>query len=64
MNGKDLGGNSGYKSARMAKLWEFSQGHPEPSFSEKVQSGDQGKFFKNRLKSSLGLKFSKALWRK
>ena len=64
MTGKDLGANSGYKSARMAKLWEFLQGHPKPSFSEKVQRGDQGKFFKNRLKSSLRLKFSKALWRK
>ena len=64
MTGKDLGGNSGYKSARMAKLWEFSQGHPKPSFSEKVQRGDQGKFFKNRLKSRLRLKFSQALWRK
>ena len=35
-----------------------------PHFSEKVQRGDQGKFFKNRLKSSLRLKISKALWRK
>ena len=35
----------------MAKLWQFSQGHPKPAFSEKVQRGDQGKFFKNRLKS-------------
>ena len=48
----------------MAKLWQFSQGHPKPSFSEKVQGGDYGKFFKNRLKSSLCLKGSKALWRK
>ena len=51
-------------SARMAKLWEFWQGHPKPLFSEKVQRGDQGKFIKNRLKRSLRLKFSKALWRK
>ena len=61
--GEDLGANSGYKSARMAKLWQFSQGVPKPSFSEKVERGDQGKFFKNGLKSSLCLKFSKALWR-
>ena len=53
MTGKDLGANSGYKSARMAKLLEFSQGHPKPSFSEKVQREDQEKFFKNRLKSRL-----------
>ena len=38
------------KSARMAKLWQFSQGHPKPAFSEKVQRGDQEKFFKNRPK--------------
>ena len=51
-------------SARMAKLWEFWQGHKKPLFSEKVQRGDQGKFFKNRLKSSFRLKGSKALWLK
>ena len=48
----------------MAKLWQFRQGHPKPAFSEKVQRGDQGKFFKNRPKSSLRLKGSKALCRK
>ena len=52
------------KSARMAKLLQFLQGHPKPAFSEKVQRGDQGKFFKNRPKSSLRLKGKKALWRK
>ena len=39
----------------MAKLWEFSQGHPKPSFSEKVQRGDQEKFFKNRPKKKPSL---------
>ena len=34
------------KSARMAKLWQFSQGHPKPAFSVKLQTGDQGKFLK------------------
>ena len=48
----------------MAKLWQFSQGHPKPAFSEKVQSGDQGKFFKNRPKSSPPLKGPTAPWRK
>ena len=48
----------------MAKLWQFWQGHPKPAFSEKVQRGDQGKFFKNRPKSSPRLKGPKALWRK
>ena len=59
--GEDFGANSGFKSARMAKLWQFSQGHPKPTFSEKVQRGDQGKFFKNCPKSSLRLKGPKAL---
>ena len=35
------------KSARMAKLLQFLQGHPKLAFSEKVQRADQGKFFKN-----------------
>ena len=48
----------------MAKLWQFLQGHPKPAFSEKVQRGDQGKFFKNRPKISPRLKGPKALWRK
>ena len=54
--GEDFGANSGSKSAQMAKLWQFSQGHPKPAFSEKVQKGDQGKFLKNRPKSSPRLK--------
>ena len=36
----------------MGKLLYFWQGHPKPAFSKKVQSGNQGKFFKNRQKSS------------
>ena len=48
----------------MAKLWQFSQGHPKLAFSEKVQRGDQGKFLKNRPKGSPRLKGPKALWRK
>ena len=47
----------------MAKLWQFLQGHPKPAYSEKVQRGDQGKFFKNRPKRSSRLKGPKALWR-
>ena len=42
----------------------FLQGHPKPEFSEKVQRGDQGKFFKNRPKTSPRLKGPKAVWRK
>ena len=53
---------TGSKSARMARLWQFLQGHPKPAFSEKVQRGDVEKFFKNRPKSSPRLKGLKALW--
>ena len=48
--GEDFGSNSGSKSARMAKLWQFSLGNPKPAFSEKVQRGDQEKFFKKSPK--------------
>ena len=61
---KVLRQKSGSKSAPMAKLWQFSQGNLKPAFSEKVQMVDQGKFFKNRPKSSPRLKGPKALWRK
>ena len=61
---EDFGTKGGSKYARMAKLWKFWQGHPKAAFSEKVQRGDQGKFFKNRPKSSPRLKGPKALWRK
>ena len=43
--GKNFGAKSGSKSARMAKLWQFRQGHPKAAFSEKVQRGDEEKFF-------------------
>ena len=55
---------SGSKSARMAKLWQFRQGHPKPAFSEKVQRGDDEKFFKDRPKNSPHLKGPTALWPK
>ena len=48
----------------MEKLWQSSHGDPKPAFSKNVQRGDQGKFFKNRRKSSPRLKGPKALWRK
>ena len=48
----------------MGKLWQLSQGNPKPAFSEKVQRGDNAKFFKNRPKSWARLKGPKALWRK
>ena len=61
---EDLGANSGSKRARMAKVWQFKQGNPKAAFSEKVQRGHQGKFFKNRPKSSRRLKRPQTLWRK
>ena len=48
---------------KVAKLWQFSQGHPKAAFCEKVQTGDQGKFLKNRPKSRPRLKRLKALSR-
>ena len=62
--GEDFGAKSGSKRAPMAGLWQFRQAHPKPEFSEKVQRGDKGKFFKNRPKSSHRLKGLKSLWRK
>ena len=47
---KILAQKAASKSARMAKLWQISKGHPKPAFSGKVEGRDQGKFFKNRLK--------------
>ena len=61
---KILAQKAASKSARMAKLWQFSQGHPKPAFCVKVQTGDQGKFLKNPPKRSPGLKGPKAHWRK
>ena len=37
---KILGQKKRFKSAPMAKLWQFLQGHPKPAFSEKVQKGE------------------------
>ena len=43
----------------MAEVWQFLQGHPKPAFSEKVQRGDQEKFFKNHQKVALAEKAQK-----
>ena len=52
------------KGARTAKLRQFSEGHPKPAFSEKVQRGDHRKFFINRRRIRACLKRLKAPWRK
>ena len=43
------------------KVSHNPQGHPKQAFSKKVKRGDQGKFFKNRPKSSPRLKSPKKL---
>ena len=43
---KDFGAKSSSKTARMAKLCQFSQGHPKPAFSEKSAKGGPRKIFK------------------
>ena len=58
---KILGQKSGSKSSLTIKLLQFSQRHPKPAFSETVQRRGQGKFSKNRPKSSPSLKDIKAL---
>ena len=58
---KALEQKSGSTSCLIAKLFQFSQSHPKPAFSEKVQKVDQGKFFNNHPKSSPRLKSLKAL---
>ena len=40
------------------------QAHAKPAFSEKVQKGDQKKYFKNSPQSSPRLKGPKTHWRK
>ena len=62
--GEDFDAKNGSKSARMARLWQFRQGHPKPAFSKKVQRGHQRIFFKNRPKRCLRWKGPKAHWRK
>ena len=56
---KILAQKAASKSARMAKLWHISQGHPKPAFSVKAQTGDQGKFLKNCQKLALFWKVQK-----
>ena len=48
----------------MAKSFRFLQGHPKPAFFEKVQRGDQRKFFKNRPRIRACLKCPKGFWLK
>ena len=58
---KILGQKSGSKSTRMAKLWQFSQGHPNPAFFKKCERGTKGTFSKIVQKVALVRKAQKTL---
>ena len=62
--GEDFGGERGSKSAPMAKLWQFLEGHPKPAFFRKRGKGGPREIFQKSPKSSPRLKGKKALWRK
>ena len=48
--GEEFGANSGSKSAEMSKVRQFSQSHPKPAFSEKVQKGGAREIFQKSPK--------------
>ena len=58
---KILAQNAAPKVLEWQSYGKFRKVTLNPDFSEKVERGDQGKFFKNRPKSSLCLKGPKAL---
>ena len=61
---KILTQNAAPKVPEWQSYGKFRKVTLNPDFSEKVERGNQGKFFKNRLKSSPCLKGPKALSRK
>ena len=61
---KVLAQNAAPKVPEWQSYGKFRKVTLNPHFSEKVERGDQGKFFKNRPKSSPRLKGPKALLRK
>ena len=61
---KILAQNAAPKVPEWQSYGKFCKVTLNPHFSEKEERGDQGKFFKNRQKSSPGLKGPKAIWRK
>ena len=48
--GKDFGAKSGSIRARMAKLWQFLPGHPNPHFLKKGKRGPREIFQKSPRK--------------
>ena len=61
---KILAQNAAPKVPEWQSYGKFRKVTLNPHFSEKEERGHQGKFFKNRQKSSPFLKRPKALWRK
>ena len=61
---KTLAQKAAPNSARMAKSLRFAQGQRQPAFSEKVQRGDERKFFKNRPIRCPRVKGPNTHWRK
>ena len=61
---KILAQNAAPKVPEWQSYGKFRKVTLNPHFSEKEERGDQGKFFKNRQKSSPCFKGPKALWRK
>ena len=61
---KIMAQNASPKVQEWQSYGKFRKVTLNPHFSEKEERGDQGKFFKNRQKSSPCLKGPKALWRK
>ena len=60
---KVLAQNAAPKVPKWHSYGKFRKVTVNPHFYEKVERGDQGKFLKNRLKSSPCLKGPKAHWR-
>ena len=61
---KILAKTAARKVPKQPSYGNFGKVTQNPHFLKKERRGDQGKFFKNRPKSSLRLKGPKALWRK
>ena len=57
--GQDFGAKSGSKSARMAKLWSFLQGHQKPAFTKNCKEGTKGNFSKIAQRNPLAEKAHK-----
>ena len=57
---KVFGTKGGSKSSRMAKLWQFWQGHPKPAFSKKRAKGGPREIFQKSPKNQPSLERPKS----